>query len=154
MTKVGRSILVRRRTDGDEGDVRARDGGCDVGSKREATLALIALDEQVETGLVDWDDVLLEPFHLALIEIRAHHVVAGLAETCTHYQTDVSGADDADVHDPGLWGRRSLTPEAVGHQGRPLSFDARLTMRARPGFTPEVAFLVSTTSLAWASTCA
>ena len=42
--QVGRAVFVRRRADGDEHDLGARDRGADVGRELEAALRLVALD--------------------------------------------------------------------------------------------------------------
>ena len=66
--------------------------------KRQAALLLVALDELVEPGLVDRQDVLLQPVDLALIDVGADDVVAGFGEARADDEADVAGSDDGDVH--------------------------------------------------------
>ena len=64
MAQIGRAVLVGRRADGDEHHLGRRDGGGDVGRELEPALLLIALDERIEPGLVDREDVLLQTLDL------------------------------------------------------------------------------------------
>jgi hypothetical protein len=98
VTQVGGSVLVRRRAHGDEHHVGPRDRARNVGGELQAALLLVPLDHGVQPGLVNRDDVLLEPFDLLGVGVRACHVVAGFGETRTDHETDIAGTDDGNVH--------------------------------------------------------
>ena len=100
VAEVGRSILVRRRADGDEHDVARRRWRPPTSVvKRQPPGCLVALDEPVETRLVDRQHVLLQPVDLPRVDVRPDDLVAGFGETRADDETDVSRSDDADLHD-------------------------------------------------------
>ena len=98
VSKVRGSVLVRRGADRDEHDLGSRDRGRNVRREMEPALLLVALDERVETGLVDGQDVLLQAVDLRLVDVRTGHVVSGLGEACADDQADVARPDDGNLH--------------------------------------------------------
>ena len=99
VTQVGRTVLVRRRADGDEDDVSAADRRSYVGRESESAATLVPLDERVQPRLVDRKDVVLEPLDLCLIDVCARHAVARLGKACPDDQPDVPRSNDGNVHE-------------------------------------------------------
>ena len=96
--QVGGAVLVGRRPDGDEHDLRALDGLRNVGREGEPAFALVADHHRLEARLVDRNFVLLERPDLRRIDVRANHVVAGLGEARAHDEADVPRPDNRYPH--------------------------------------------------------
>ena len=110
MSQICRSVFIGRRSDGDEGYFASLDGVADVSREVESTGLLIAVDERIEAGLVDGDDVVLQAVDLLSIDIGAIHHVARLGQACADNQTNVAGPDDRNLHDDSdrMWRKHEL----------------------------------------------
>ena len=92
--KIGGAVFIRRSADGDEQNVGRRNRRADVGRETQASVLLVALDEILETRLVDRKNVLLQAFDLRLDHVGADDIVAGLRQACAHDESNVAGADN------------------------------------------------------------
>ena len=70
----------------------------DVGRETEPPGGQVLGDERLEPGLEDRQLSPAESRDLLGDDVGAQHVVSGLGQAGTHDQSDVSGADDRDVH--------------------------------------------------------
>ena len=70
----------------------------DVGSEAQATGGDVALDDVIESGLVDRDTARFEQVYLARVDVDAQHVVADLGEAGAADQSDIAGADNGNFH--------------------------------------------------------
>ncbi len=140
VAQVRGAVFVRRRADGDEHHFGAGDRAGDVGGERQPPAPLVALDEVIEPGLVDRQDVLEQPFDLGRVDVGADHLIAGFGETRPDDEADVPGPDDGDVH--------VSAPSAAGAFERAASD----TTRAFDGARLAVTLRVSTMSDALSTT--
>ena len=137
VAEVRGAVLVGRGADGDEHDVRRRDGGRDVGREPESALALIPRDIVVEARLVDRQDVLLQPVDLRLIEVGAHDGISGLGQTRADDEADIAGPDHGDVHGvrfswSGVSGRPERHPRTRSSLATSVTVRRRRAPRRRP----------------------
>src|SRR5688572_19324723 len=88
-------------------------------------LLLVTLYKGVEPRFVNWEDVLLEPVNLVLIDVRAGNIVPRLGQAGTDDEPYVSGSDNRDLHTCSdslmLMGRNSLPmPDRLPHPLEPV----------------------------------
>ncbi len=69
-----------------------------AGGKAQAPGLEIAFHDRVEAGLVNGHLAALEHGDLALVDVDAHHVVAGIRQTRARDQAHVAGAEDRNSH--------------------------------------------------------
>ena len=94
MLKICRAVFVRRRSDCNEEDVGRCDRRRNVGREGETPVILVSLDQILETGLVDRENVLLQSFDLGCHNVGTDHVIARLRQAGAHDESDVSGSDN------------------------------------------------------------
>ena len=87
-----------RRADRDELKEAVRDTFCGVGREFHASRFGVALDQPVESRLVDRHFAALEPCNLLRIDIHADDVITRVGQAGARNQTDVAGAEDRHAH--------------------------------------------------------
>ncbi len=97
--QVGRTVLVRRRANGDELHVGMVDRGRDVGGEHQPPGLAVALDQVLQAGLVDRHAAIVEQRDLFFIDVEAEHIVAELGQAGAGDQADITAADDGDFHE-------------------------------------------------------
>src|SRR5207249_1653002 len=143
--QVGRAVLARWRADRDEDDVRALDRGADLGGELQAAVPLIAHDERLESGLVDWESVLTETLDLRGVHIHTGDIVAGLGQTRSRDETDVPRADDGDLQGARLRCRAISRAFRVSTTRRaPRRCNNRITSSAGLSRISSMSFLYAT----------
>ena len=98
VAQVRRTVFVRRRTNGNEHELRAPHSRRNIGREREPLGTLIALDNHIQPGFEDRQHIPLKSLDLSRVEIGAHHVVTGVGKTCAEHQANVPRADHRNFH--------------------------------------------------------
>src|SRR5688572_11614868 len=88
--QVRRTVLLRRRADGDELEEAVADPGHGVGRELEPALVEAATDELLEPGFVDRDLTLLQTCDLRRVDIDAQDLVAHVGKAGAGHQPDVT----------------------------------------------------------------
>jgi hypothetical protein len=88
--QVGRAILVRRRTHGDELDGAELHRFLNIGREMQPSGRHVAGHHLVKARLVDGNAPLLQDPDLLGIQVQAQHVVAHLGKTGPGHQTHVT----------------------------------------------------------------
>jgi hypothetical protein len=101
MLQVGRAVLVRRRAHADEQQRAMTDGGRNVGRELQATDVGVATHQRVQAGLVDRDPSFVEDLDLVGVDVDANDVIAHFCKAGAGDETNVSRANDGDLH--GAW---------------------------------------------------
>src|SRR5258708_5020595 len=97
--EIGMAVAAaRRRADGDEDRVGPRHGGGEIGGEGEASGARIALDDLIETGLVDRHFALLQARDLLRVLVDASDGDAELGKARAGDESDITGADHCNAH--------------------------------------------------------
>ena len=96
--QVRRAVLSRRRSHGNENDIRALDRAAEVGRELQAAVALVPHDERLEPGLVDRQPVLAQAVDLGLVDVDAQDIIARFGEARPCHETDVPRAEHRDLH--------------------------------------------------------
>jgi len=69
-----------------------------VGRELEASGIGIAVNQSIQTRLMDWHLPALEALDLGRVDVDTEHVVTGIGQTRSGDQTDVARAEDRDSH--------------------------------------------------------
>src|SRR6185436_16021892 len=101
--EIGRAVLVGRRADCDELKQAVLDAFRRVGREVDASSREIALQQLVETRLIDRRLAALEHLHLALVDVDAQDCVPDLREARTGDQADVSRTENRESHWLTCW---------------------------------------------------
>ena len=96
--QIGRAVLVGRRADRDELEQAVLHAFGRVGRELDAAGREVLLDQRIETRLVDRRLAALEPLDLALVDVDAQHVVAGLGKARAGDQAHVTRTEYGDSH--------------------------------------------------------
>ena len=96
--EVGRAVGLGRRADADEDEESPLHRLVEVRGELEPLLLDVALDQLLETGLVDRDLARAEEVDLLLVEVDAGDIVPGLGEARSRDEADVPGPNDGDFH--------------------------------------------------------
>ena len=95
---IGRTVLVRRRADGDELESAVLDAFCCVRGEDEPAGGAVFLDEPFQTGLVDRNMALLEAFDFAGVDVDADHVMSRLGKDRRLHEADVTRSKECHLH--------------------------------------------------------
>ena len=96
--EVGLARVLGRGAHRDEDDVGVAYARAHVGGEGEAPVIHVAGDHLLETGLVDGHAAGAQGLDLVAVLVHADDVVAEVGEDRPRHESDISGADDADVH--------------------------------------------------------
>src|SRR5690606_12003578 len=107
-------ILPLRRADGDEDDLGGAHGAGQLRGERQPLL--VALDQLLETRLVDRHAAAPQHPDLGFQLVHTHDVIARLRETGSDHQADVARTDDRNLH--SLKHSRSPAPTTRAPAGR------------------------------------
>jgi hypothetical protein len=88
---------------GDELEQAVLDAFGSIGREVDAPGGEIALQQIVESGLVDRRLAALEHLDFALVDIDAQHVVADLGKARTRDQANVAGTENGETHGLTCW---------------------------------------------------
>ena len=98
--EIGAAVLVRRRADGDEDDLRLAPSPTSAfGGERQPSAAAIRAHQRFEARLVDRNLAALEARDLVRVDIDADDVVADFGKAGSGDQTNIASAEDRHAHD-------------------------------------------------------
>ncbi len=100
VSEVGLAIHAGGGAHSDEGELGIRQRLGVVGGEGETTAPNVALDELLQSRLVDGHDALLEFLDFLFVNVQTDHLVAQVGEACACYQTHVSRSDNTDTAHP------------------------------------------------------
>ena len=100
--KVGSSVVGLGRSHGDEDDLRLGDSPREVGGELEPAVALVAVHQLAQAGLVDRDLAFLQAFDLGRDLVDADDIVPALRQASALNQAHVSRPDHCNFHDAAL----------------------------------------------------
>ena len=96
--QIGGAVLAGRRADSNELQLRMRYARGHIGREAQTSGMLVALHDGFQAGLEDRNLARVQARDLALVEIEAEDVVAGVREAGAGDEPDVARADDGDIH--------------------------------------------------------
>jgi hypothetical protein len=97
--KIGRAILPRRSTHGDELHLTVANALGDIRRETDAPGCAVAPDQRVQSGFEDGHMTLAELLDLRSIDVQAEHVVTHVSETGSGDQPDIAATNHRYAHD-------------------------------------------------------
>ncbi len=88
--QIGRAILVRRRTDGDQLEQTVVYPLLGVGREVQSAALDVAGNDGLKTRLVNGQYALFEHGDLVLVHVNTDHMVAGIRKACARHQAHVT----------------------------------------------------------------
>ena len=96
--KVGRTVLVRRRSDADEDDTAGSYGSRGIGGEGQPALVEIARDHGFQPRLENRDDAEFQSLDLIAVDIDADHLMADVGEAGASHQANIARPKNSDFH--------------------------------------------------------
>jgi hypothetical protein len=98
IAQVGGAVLIGGSTDRNQLEESVLDALDGIGRELDTAGFGVALDERVQSGLVDGDIPAIQTLDLACIDVHAHDMIACISQTGPGDEPDIAGAENGYAH--------------------------------------------------------
>ncbi len=96
--QVRGTVLSRRRSHGNEDDVRFLNGGTDIGGKAQPAVGHVPLDQFLKPRFIDRYAACIEQVDLFFIDVHAGDITAAFSKAGAGNEANIACSDYGDLH--------------------------------------------------------